>query len=1157
MQEDKKLTNAASLAMILATLALGWFKFGDVALPTMSLDRPKTSVVASEEDITARLWEDPLNAVLAGKADTDDKKHGTENLRAVIVKDKSTIGLMVVPIPGTPFPDDVETRLRIRYSVQMAMADKGYAPDDHDHLGYVKLPSYRKGEVHLSRESTANSPLNEAAAAKVDVPYEWFSSNASAAIAPPHILVLWLPEAWLGSEPLCRLAALRQMLTQTDSDKNKQVKGPFVIGPRSSDTLKAIASSTVAGHACQALLKDNLCFFSCQATAPDTLIEPNKPESANHLWADARKGIGDGLQQIFDGGPVWRYFENLIPTDDQLTDLLVKELNLRRVIPNPVAVKQGVSAPAVPPQGDSASAQPPPAGGCNDSAEEDGTVLILSEADTSYGRALPLAFKASVKSFNSGGFDFEHGRSTTPNFIKTLSNDANGKTQSGIRTARYLRGLDTQKGEQKKDNSGEKSGENSAGQLLADNMQKKVATAFGESQLDYAERLAEQLAAEMEGTTGGKKFKAVGILGGDIYDKLILLRALRPKFKEALFFTTDLDARLWQPEYLKFTHNLVVASACNVNEVNLNRPGADSPPPFRDVYQVAIFHACQVAIERAEPGCKQPPRKNYCPIPHLYEIGKHGPVELKVKGLHEAATEEEKLKEKSSKKEASRWQYCLAGICLSCIFIMVAFYLTKLVENFPPITRLNKNPVSRFVYLIPNLIICMVVHLLLFTFMFGLWLALHWCFELGVAMAWGGALISTSIWLCLLFASLRESMSQSQGNSSEAGLQFKDLLNKRTGWAGGFLCGTLLLEVLLAWGFYSLADLANSEPWSWTGGISIWPTELVRVLAITSILWMLAWAWQRFLRRYRTLVRNYRLRKTQAVSRTIFKRIMAPWPEPKGTPCMVKAEDVFQCYRHKAGHAPRRLRVVVGAALYFMFIMGISLMAGFPINTNIRGDWAHGVDFGILMTAIICWLALVFFVLDSVYLAAQLLKGLGGGQTEWPAKLLDNHKKEFGVEDTDLEGYLDVKFAGDKTQELKLLVLMPFFIQFLMLVARNDYFDDWSWPPALVAVFGCNIVLSSVAWFKLRHAAAKLKKDALSALGQKLFRAEQVAKSKPKDDLLEMRIAGLQEIKQRIEAEDRGAYARWFQDPAFMAMLLPTGLFGILSVLFRTLFVAS
>ena len=37
------------------------------------------------------------------------------------------------------------------------------------------------------------------------------------------------------------------------------------------------------------------------------------------------------------------------------------------------------------------------------------------------------------------------------------------------------------------------------------------------------------------------------MLGSDVYDKLLILQALRPAFPRAVFFTTDLNARLAYP----------------------------------------------------------------------------------------------------------------------------------------------------------------------------------------------------------------------------------------------------------------------------------------------------------------------------------------------------------------------------------------------------------------------------------------------------------------------------------------------------------------------------------------------------------------------------------------------------------------------------------
>ena len=107
-----------------------------------------------------------------------------------------------------------------------------------------------------------------------------------------------------------------------------------------------------------------------------------------------------------------------------------------------------------------------------------------------------------------------------------------------------------------------------------------------------------------------KKLKAVGLLGSDVYDKLELLKALRPLPPDAVFFTNNLDARFAHPEEWNETHNLVVVSAFDleipieqpilVMQPKLNGQGLACRlpddhgvhvPPFRDSYQTALFAA--------------------------------------------------------------------------------------------------------------------------------------------------------------------------------------------------------------------------------------------------------------------------------------------------------------------------------------------------------------------------------------------------------------------------------------------------------------------------------------------------------------------------------------------------------------------------------------
>ena len=88
----------------------------------------------------------------------------------------------------------------------------------------------------------------------------------------------------------------------------------------------------------------------------------------------------------------------------------------------------------------------------------------------------------------------------------------------------------------------------------------------GTSQFDYVRRLASRIRADdqkLRQRYGRKEngIRAVGVLGSDVYDKLLVLQALQPEIPHAMFFTTDLDARLFHPREQDWARNLIVASS--------------------------------------------------------------------------------------------------------------------------------------------------------------------------------------------------------------------------------------------------------------------------------------------------------------------------------------------------------------------------------------------------------------------------------------------------------------------------------------------------------------------------------------------------------------------------------------------------------------------
>ena len=108
------------------------------------------------------------------------------------------------------------------------------------------------------------------------------------------------------------------------------------------------------------------------------------------------------------------------------------------------------------------------------------------------------------------------------------------------------------------------------------------------------------------------------MLGGDVYDKLLVLQALRKLFPDVIFFTTDIDARLLHPDELQWTQNLIIASNF---DLRLNTNLQNNTPPFRDSYQTSLFLSTKMALRSEFP----PSGFSKCLGPPLiFEVGKSG-----------------------------------------------------------------------------------------------------------------------------------------------------------------------------------------------------------------------------------------------------------------------------------------------------------------------------------------------------------------------------------------------------------------------------------------------------------------------------------------------------------------------------------------------------
>lgn len=289
--------------------------------------------ITAGQDIDARLWQDPFDAVardvepggapatLPGNKDlqdVDDVLHGRSDDLAI-----------VVTLSGAPYPEIAETRRRLRYAVLSALHFRGFMPVDEKHIGYFDsgsapfFPSVDNidgtltaatdqtgfealafwGEAHAVRGKCSDARLPR------KIPFEQFEAAGNPAEeAQPRVLLLWVDEDVLASArtPIASLKRLRCGLASASSGYHKFA----VLGPQNSTTLALLAREPSHAEAAK-FNSDGFSIYNFGATAENQI---------NRLSNTIVKQVLSvaGLR-----------YHRTVTTDDELTQTLGCELMRR------------------------------------------------------------------------------------------------------------------------------------------------------------------------------------------------------------------------------------------------------------------------------------------------------------------------------------------------------------------------------------------------------------------------------------------------------------------------------------------------------------------------------------------------------------------------------------------------------------------------------------------------------------------------------------------------------------------------------------------------------------------------------------------------------------------------------------------------------------
>lgn len=1066
---DSKLAVAGALTLVLAIAGVLLVK------EPLRSSRPvgtglEMKQSTGEQLVRARLWEDPVAAVeraIREKGAPQSASGGTVSLARRLSTLRETIAgrvaggqrleVLLTTTSGGPYVESTESRLRDRYAIGTALGAACYVPEDETHLSFVDWDP--QGSVR-------------------GLPYEWYRLRKTRNCGEPgsradSVLVVWLPDEALSHGFLATLTSLSQGLACQEAgrgeclftdDKRKLVRlNPAIqqavtfkiIGPRSSSAYRALLDEAGALYGNP---HDGLGVWP----NADGSIELYSP------WASAMKGLlAYGLKAESGKGAACATYDDCehefyrrltdanirlvydVGSDDRRFESLIAELERRQV-------RLGWDA-----------------------------VILIGEWDSFYGRALPIEFRAAACAKVATFAEEDLRRIQVPVDVKRWCPnipqavdlqiqrpaDYESLTLNVFRYS-YLGGLD-----------GEVPGDDAARAARA----AKVAPASqsgdvnrdrpeGTSQLDYVRALVARIHDEGEGA------RAIGIMGTDPYDALLIIKALRPFFPHAIFFTLDLDARHLHPSEYKSTRNMVIASPFGLQlEGGLQR----DVPPFRSSYQTSAYFATLQAVGHVTCESKgHQPQSGPCtsayhaaltpddrlydagPHPRIFEVGRNGAVDLSV-----------------VEREGVRTIHPLRPD----------------LAHDEQYAQLKQGVEFDNTAVAASLLVALLIGTIVAWSNQRMWL---WVTRNPALLAVLGILLLAAFTVFLM--------------------------------SGG---ATMLL-----------AGHDEGEPFSWTDGVSIWPSELLRFLVVVLGLILLAKG-MRDLTKNSELIGQDFLFQDESVGKRFspgtfwlnLKRVS----HPAATMTATTVDQAWSWYREAGKPAQRAARTLL---LFLLYLAVMWPLEHWVLDEEMihpcRGHLSCTVDWALTLVSVALVVLLNLAVFDAVMLCRRWIGWVTASTGGWSDRVQEEYLRDYGLSEAQKAEFGKLKYLavvdliGQRTEVVNRLIRYPFIALLIMIAGRNDYFDIWNYPVLLLFSWALNVLLALLAAFLLYQAASKAKAAMLTGLSRQMVQALGTGQDR------DVRMKQVQFIIDEVESNEQGAFVPLYQQP-----VIESSLYGLVALL--------
>jgi hypothetical protein len=1037
--------------------------------------------------------------------------------------------VVVVTLPGNAFVGAEESRRRTRYAVLAGLQAQGLAPDDAEHFGLLQFDLQSGDRLRPMR-----------------VPYEMFSLQPTLrgdavgdrkSHSYEQAALLWVDETSLPQPRLDALASLLGALMKapegwnkkrpTEGDAKPNLPALVLIGPSSSDGLRAsLVDLDRAANRCppaplseiDARSGDNAYVAArarCEEELKPEVVAGYKHMANARLFNAVATASDRAMPELHDQKLETYLNERLAriggaPASkkiDYMRTMAADDRVLRSMVKE-LELRLPINATR--------------------------RVVLLAERDSLYAKALVSELRFRLTDPKSVQHNpwlrlethyFYRGLDGATTFEGVAERSSSGKDKDGVAVLEWPESRD---------------------------------------QLDYLRRLAISLKASESGRgaevplagrelgngTESGAIGAIGILASDVHDKLLVLQALHDSFPDKVFFTTDLDARLVHSRTLAYTRNLVVTSSLPLVFADPRlQAGA---PPFRDAYQTAVFLAARQAACRSGKYCDdlKVAIENVRDAPSIYEIGRQQAVPIS--GYDHS--------QRVLNQHAAH-----AGIALPLWLLLAGALLVW--PGTPALRRVRKwllrmPPATGESPAVPRLatVLLAVVHMSVLAFALGNAVEFAAPGRLGL----GGILLLTAtvtgVALVLLLG--RGAMRLPAAGTAAA----------MPNWLAPAV-GVLLMAAAaawIAWPAQSAAPCTECEPAAWLDGVSAWPSHLVHLLALVTLVCILDVQWNRLRDRFEQDTQWLGLAPAELASADLLKRswwrhrsLMA-WSTPGGKAHhdAVDFEGLWRENAYRAEPVARMLRTAV------FYVVTLGLMIGFFYALSdgqvpevpVRGHDHRWIVRSTLYALLMLLPLLMVAVADATMLTQRFIYLLDGGRSFYPEVILQRFAAALGVANLEkwlcrfaaepwqrgdaqaqklhtlLDNWIDVRLVGRRTAAVAPLIVGPLVIVALLAVARSRLFDNWAITLPVALGICAYLVWLVVLAVLLKLAAERARDKALLRMQADLLWLQ----GSDLEPLVEPFKALIDEVRDIRE----GAFAPLFEQPLFRGLMVPLGGIG-------------